>query len=1051
MEKAQSAKQKRVAARSTKERAQDELVMQTNSSSIVSKRSVERIYYPYEPHYFRYFVKKFMRRAPLINRGYYLRLHVIDLAVRRFLERPSEKTKVVVNLGCGSDVLPWQCMSRYPEACRGAKFIDIDFPDLMSKKRTTVLGTPELSSVFEPLDTNAGGHVVLKSDMYCQIGCDLRNTADLEKALSSILDRSNCTFMFVAEVSITYMETEGADGVIKWASSLGEAEFCLLEQILPDGPSHPFAKTMLSHFDKLKTPLKSVFEYPSLEAQHRRFTRLGWGSVEVESLWQVWTDEKWISASKRRELDGIEPFDEWEEFALFASHYCVVIARNAAAVAPEQVEHVARPDHVPKLRYPDSRWTACPAAGGKRRFGAALKLRDDLGGEVFANTFGIGTNNRLRSCDFFTTGPSAPPPRFKKPTSGPGSRVCHAVADLGHWGSLLVGGRASPTTALRNCWHFSVERREWSPAEDLPVPLYRHAVTRLGRSSMVLLVGGKSDVSTIFNGCLLYRPGSGWTKCSVSESPSEPVFGAALVSFPEQDTGASETVVFRGILAGGLLEDGTVSRSPYYWTLSVPNDGEATISFELISASREITDLMSRFAPYALPLGYMRFALLGGIEHDGLVPQEDELLVFDLSDPKCNLVSQFPPNELDSLSKTHRPLWVGTAVSLNDAGQIVVMGGGATCFSMGTFWNDGTYVFDLRRILSREMSPGRLHGLVFDSTAEITDAPALTSKGSGSKADSQPAEITEIPRIRLGNRESFEEVLRAGKPIIIEGSNLGACVEKWTAAYLKEKVGPERKIVVHEATSSAMDFNAKNFSYVVKDFASFLAAVEKGGKQYLRALSGEHPSDQPANLATDFPGLADDFRIPPELSFVAEHLFSSVLRISGRVNMWLHYDVMANIYCQITGSKQLVLFPPQDVSRLSLAPGSSSSSLDIFSSSSSSGPPPSTHPHSATLCPGDILYLPPVWLHTAQPQSDMGVAVNVFFRNHPHHETSSSGSGSSIYAAGRDVYGNRDVAAYERARADVSRIVASMERLPRDMRAFYMARLVDELAANVPK
>jgi len=101
MDKQPSIKRRRVAARTTKERAQDGLVMQTNGSSIVSKRSVERIYYPDEPHYFRYFVKKFMRRAPLINRGYYLRLHVIDLAVRRFLERPSEKTKVVVNLGCG--------------------------------------------------------------------------------------------------------------------------------------------------------------------------------------------------------------------------------------------------------------------------------------------------------------------------------------------------------------------------------------------------------------------------------------------------------------------------------------------------------------------------------------------------------------------------------------------------------------------------------------------------------------------------------------------------------------------------------------------------------------------------------------------------------------------------------------------------------------------------------------------------------------------------------------------------------------------------------------
>lgn len=105
--------------RSVKERAQDDLVMsvgcldpnelrqfltligKTNSSSIVSKRSVERIYYPDEPHFFRFFVRKFQRRSPLINRGYHLRLHVIDVAVKNFLQKPSTKRKVVINLGAG--------------------------------------------------------------------------------------------------------------------------------------------------------------------------------------------------------------------------------------------------------------------------------------------------------------------------------------------------------------------------------------------------------------------------------------------------------------------------------------------------------------------------------------------------------------------------------------------------------------------------------------------------------------------------------------------------------------------------------------------------------------------------------------------------------------------------------------------------------------------------------------------------------------------------------------------------------------------------------------
>jgi tRNA wybutosine-synthesizing protein 4 len=78
-------------------------LLQTNNSSIVSKRSVEKLYNPHEPHFFRYFVHKFQRRAPLINRGYWLRLRAIDVLVRDFLRgaRGRGKRAVVVNLGCG--------------------------------------------------------------------------------------------------------------------------------------------------------------------------------------------------------------------------------------------------------------------------------------------------------------------------------------------------------------------------------------------------------------------------------------------------------------------------------------------------------------------------------------------------------------------------------------------------------------------------------------------------------------------------------------------------------------------------------------------------------------------------------------------------------------------------------------------------------------------------------------------------------------------------------------------------------------------------------------
>jgi tRNA wybutosine-synthesizing protein 4 len=147
--------------------------------------------------------------------------------------------------------------------------------------------------------------------------------------------------------------------------------------------------------------------------------------------------------------------------------------------------------------------------------------------------------------------------------------------------------------------------------------------------------------------------------------------------------------------------------------------------------------------------------------------------------------------------------------------------------------------------------------------------------------------------------------------------------------------------------------------------------------------------------------------------------------------------VMANVYCQITGSKKLLLFPPDDVSHLSFAPGASSSSVDVFSGLETRALA-STHPHEASLGPGDILFLPPLWPHATAPLTDIGVAINVFFRN---LETG--------YSSGRDIYGNRDVAAYEKGRQDVARITNSFSKLPRDIQAFYMRRLADEVSQNV--
>ncbi|KAL2265589.1 hypothetical protein VTJ83DRAFT_6689 [Remersonia thermophila] len=1059
---------------------QDDQVMSTNNSSIVSKRSVEKLYHPGEAHYFRHFVRKFQRRAPLINRGYWLRMRVVDTLVRDFLRgsasraterenaaagRESKKRAVVVNLGCGSDALPWQCLARYPESCAGAnaRFVDVDFPDLIARKRETVLNTPDLRGPLTGLkeSVSPGAGVVLESDQYVQVGCDLRDLKTLRRGLEVAAGGrlEECRFLFVAEVSITYMETAAADEVIRFASTVGDAEFVLLEQILPDGPSHPFAATMLSHFTKLGTPLKSVDVYPTVDDQHARFASCGWPAdqVCVWTLWQAWADARFLQPADRTELDKVEPFDEWEEFAIFACHYCVVHARvggegQAMASPTKRESSIPVPIQAGAVRFDE-----CQGQRGQRRFAAAMRLD---GGEgttgrqptVLLNVLGLGTKSRLQSCDVFGLGGEAAgdwQPAAALREGGPTPRMCHTLTDLGKHGVLLAGGRESPSSPFKDCWLFDKETSSWRRTHDLPVPLYRHAATALGDSGLALLLGGRGK-SEASDACLLYHPEAGWIECDVAGARPPAAYGAAVACGSGSDGG-----VYSGILTGGIT-DGLVSDRILGpgdrivgWEVDVSDIKKPTITFTKLKGSSEqpslaVEWLLKRFGATCFPLGNHEFVLLGGVTRDTIVGHQDEIIIFSVAGDEVRLVRR-----LEWPAEIPRPLLAGhSAVILPDSNSVVIVGGGATCFSMGTHWNKGVYTIRLQDRLGVDgekeaapavsaVSPRWVHQKTIDILpGEKSFPPLPTTAARTALADGgSSAEMTPIPRVKLDSADDFERILRADRPVVIEGLNLGSCVSAWTLDYLVDKVGADRKVVIHEAASQVMDFTSKNFKYVTAEFEEFARRAGRGDRLYLRALSRDKPSEKPALLADDFPTLAEDFVLPPQLAFVKEKLFSSVLRMSGPVNMWLHYDVMANVYCQIGGSKRMLLFPPSDVERLSFAPGASSSGVDVFSLLDK----PElarTHPHEAVVSPGDVLFLPRLWLHTATPiGGDVSIAVNVFFRD----------LDNAHYASGRDVYGNRDLAAYEKGRQDVARIANSFKKLPAEAREFYLLRLADEL------
>lgn len=118
---------------------------------------------------------------------------------------------------------------------------------------------------------------------------------------------------------------------------------------------------------------------------------------------------------------------------------------------------------------------------------------------------------------------------------------------------------------------------------------------------------------------------------------------------------------------------------------------------------------------------------------------------------------------------------------------------------------------------------------------------------------------------------------------------------------------------------------------------------------------------------------------------------------------------MANVLCTILGEKVLVLYPPLDAVHFKIPPGSSSSPMAVFHPDQRGSVVYPRHHIRAVLKKGDILYIPPLWLHSASPLDNLSVSINVFFRNLV-----------SGYAAGRDVYGNRDVSKFGSSTSPIS-------------------------------
>lgn len=101
--------------------------------------------------------------------------------------------------------------------------MDVDFPDILRKKKATILDTPQLRQllgsdvrVSEPGEED----IILKSNRYCQIACDLRDLESLRCNLGKLVCFPECELLFLADDCFSYIEPKFSDALIRWTSSI---------------------------------------------------------------------------------------------------------------------------------------------------------------------------------------------------------------------------------------------------------------------------------------------------------------------------------------------------------------------------------------------------------------------------------------------------------------------------------------------------------------------------------------------------------------------------------------------------------------------------------------------------------------------------------------------------------------------------------------------------------------------------------------------------------------------------------------------------------------
>jgi tRNA wybutosine-synthesizing protein 4 len=721
---------------------------------------------------------------------------------------------------------------------------------------------------------------------------------------------------------------------------------------------------MINHYKNAGTPLRSVFVYPDDHNQIQRFNNLGYFQIDYNFLSMLWSDPRFLSPSQRLELDAVEPFDEWEEFYAWASHYCIVVASNSPhTIVPTKIIRPRR-DSIssdasdisarttapcdPEFEHFAFKYYSDPGELCLRHHGSAYPVQDQDAIAIFG---GMGSNSCLstsavcRPRHLEGETPVVLPPEV-------GARCCHVIMALGNGDNFLVGGRRSPTQPLKDCW--LQKGNVWHRVHDLPEGRYRHRiapVTLPGNVFGAICFGGKISATKVATDILLWEPAKGWRVLRVFGSDPKPRFGPTFVCLGFN----------HGLLFGGLRQDGVVCSGFWRWRLVIRDNEVLAVRFRAshaVDASAGSKLYLARFgASYGFVQDYL--LIIGGISKDGIIPRSYEILSL------TGTFSSWHDNETKEPSfrvatveaaldpNCPRPVLIGHSTRQTRTGSYVILGGGHSCFQFGDLFNKGIWV------LHEKEAGIQADWITVSSKASVLPA---TTRETVRTLDKRP-ETLAIQQLTSVETEDFLNAVRESRPISMKDLDFGSCTKLWSLPYL-------RGILIHHPhlKQRASIYNANQHRR--ESFVPLLDEVNVPQISFpIQIFEKLAPKTDGHIGAPKKAPFSDHFQLPSQLEPIRSLTKHISLTISKDIISKLQYSPFAFILVQIRGARKTVIFPPADHSSLGFKPQATESDFEVMCRCCNSGmiadhnftAPSDTNPRVTILRPGDCLFVPPFW------------------------------------------------------------------------------------------